>query len=253
MTVHGAEALPVPDPTWAYFLDVDGTLLDIARSPGEVRVRVETRQLLGRLHASAEGALALISGRSLSDIDTLFPLVALPAAGQHGVERRNARGMRGWSGASMRDQPVARARLGALVARYPELVLEDKGFSVALHYRAAPVLETLVRETVGDVQAELGDGFLVQPGKYVLELRPSGMDKGDAIAEFMAEPPFAGRVPVFVGDDVTDEHGFAVVNELGGHSVKVGAGPTVARWRLADARAVERWLAPRDRDRLLSA
>jgi trehalose 6-phosphate phosphatase len=237
-----ARLLPAPDPSWAYFLDIDGTLLDLARSPHAVRVTPEMRDLLAMLHAMTDGAVALISGRSMRDIDALFPGIVLQAAAQHGLERRDVRGTHPWGGPSMRDASTARLRLETLVARHRALLLEDKGHSLALHYRAAPALERVVYETVHSVREELGDDFLVQHGKYVVELRPSGIDKGDAIAAFMDEPPFVGRLPVFVGDDVTDEHGFAVVNEMDGHSVKVGSGETLARWRLPDARAVERWL-----------
>jgi trehalose 6-phosphate phosphatase len=238
-----ARLLPAPDATWAYFLDIDGTLLDLARAPDAVRVTPELYDLLASLHTATGGAVALISGRSLSDIDTLFPGIPLQAAGQHGLERRDRLGVHSWGGPSIRDVPAARSRLDALVARHRSLLLEDKGDSVALHYRTAPALEHVVYETVRAVRAELGDEFRVQAGKYVVELRPSGIDKGDAVAAFMETSPFEGRVPVFVGDDVTDEHGFAVVNALDGHSVKVGAGETLARWRLTDARAVERWLS----------
>jgi trehalose 6-phosphate phosphatase len=120
--------------------------------------------------------------------------------------------------------------------------LEDKGMSVALHYRLRPELRDTVAAEVSRVAEALGDAWAVQAGRLVCEIRPGGRDKGVAISEFLAEPPFAGRVAVFVGDDLTDEHGFRVVNRHGGVSVKVGAGETAARWRLRDAAAVRRWL-----------
>ena len=138
---------------------------------------------------------------------------------------------------------VAAARLAAFAAAHPGLLLEDKGRSLALHYRLAPQLEGEARALVGEVLAGLGEGFELQRGKMVLELRPGGRDKGSAIAEFMAEAPFRGRVPAFVGDDLTDEFGFGVVNGMGGVSVKVGEGASQARWRIADAAAVRAWLA----------
>jgi trehalose 6-phosphate phosphatase len=211
-----------------------------------VRVEPETKDLLHGLHLATGGALALISGRSLRDLDLLFPRAALPAAGQHGLERRNDRGHVWRLHVSSDSMSLARARLAALASRYRALVVEDKGLSLALHFRAAPQLERLVHDTVRSIVAELGDGYVVQTGKLVVELRPVGADKGEAIAAFMSEVPFRGRVPVFIGDDATDEHGFAVVNAMGGHSLKVGDGATIARWRVPDVQAVERWLTRAD-------
>ena len=125
----------------------------------------------------------------------------------------------------------------------PGLLLEEKGASLALHYRSAPSLAGLAEREVRQVVVELGDDFELQSGKLVFEVKPSGKDKGTAIDEFMAEAPFAGRRPVFVGDDLTDELGFERVNRIGGDSVKVGPGPTRARWRLENADAVRAWLA----------
>ena len=141
---------------------------------------------------------------------------------------------------------LARARIAALASRHRELLVEDKGLSLALHFRAAPHLEHQIHDAMRTIAAELGDGYVLQPGKLVVELRAAGSDKGEAIAAFMSEPPFRGRVPVFIGDDSTDEHGFATVNAMGGYSLKVGDGATIARWRLPDVRAVERWLTRAD-------
>jgi trehalose 6-phosphate phosphatase len=129
-----------------------------------------------------------------------------------------------------------------LAATVPELLVEDKGMSLAVHYRRAPALADGVRRALRECLDGRSDAFVLQEGRMVLEIRPSGHDKGTAIRTFMTEVPFRGRVPIFVGDDATDEHGFAVVNELGGHSVKVGAGPSRARWHLADVAAVRRWI-----------
>jgi len=237
------EAPPAADCRWAFFLDVDGTLADLANAPGEVRIPRATRDLVSALGEATGGAVALVSGRSISDIDRMFPSLELHVAGQHGSERRDARGRRWTSGSGGRELDAARARLARVVARERGLLLEDKGRCIALHYRAAPQLETMVLDEVGRVHAELGPEFETLRGKYVVEVRRSGVHKGAAIEAFMAGPPFVHRVPVFVGDDLTDEHGFAVVNALGGHSVKVGDGPSIARWRLADVGAVTRWLA----------
>ena len=170
----------------------------------------------------------------------------LPAAGQHGLERRNGRGELWKHHVASETLSLARGRLAELTARHRELLVEDKGLSLALHYRAAPHLEREMHDAMRALVAELGDGYAVQPGKLVLELRPVGANKGEAIATFMGEPPFRGRVPVFIGDDATDEHGFAAVNAMGGHSLKVGDGATIARWHLPDVHAVERWLTSAD-------
>jgi len=137
----------------------------------------------------------------------------------------------------------ARRRFKLMAAKHSALVLEDKGVNLALHFRSAPELRAEVQEAARSLARELGGAFEVQLGKMVVELRPSGKDKGVAIAEFLEEAPFRGRKPVFVGDDLTDEFGFAMINRVGGHSVKVGEGKSAARWRLADSAAVREWLA----------
>jgi trehalose 6-phosphate phosphatase len=208
-----------------------------------VHVRPETHDLLHALHAATGGAVALVSGRAIDDVDRLFPGGVLPIAGQHGLERRAAAGVTTRVPVHAEALAHARARLAELAARHEGLLLEDKGMSLALHYRAAPQHEALVHDVVRGAAGALGNDWLVQRGKMVVELRPAGADKGAAIAAFLADAPFAGRVPVFLGDDVTDEHGFEEVNRLGGHSIKIGEGASAARWRLRDVREVERWLA----------
>jgi trehalose 6-phosphate phosphatase len=227
---------------WALFLDVDGTLLDIAPHPAAVKVDAPLRQLLGRLRTASGGALALVSGRSVADVESLFAPLALCVAGQHGAERRD------FGGRLLRQvrQPVglrvAAERLGRFAAERPGLVLENKGLNIAVHYRNAPACERELAEEFARIIAELGEDFELQPGKMVFELKPVGQSKGAAIAAFMREEPFQGRVPVFVGDDLTDESGFAATNKLGGHSIKVGAGDSVASWRLPDTDGVRAWL-----------
>jgi trehalose 6-phosphate phosphatase len=228
---------------WALFLDIDGTLLEYAAHPQEVRVGQDLLQLLVGLRAATRGAIALVSGRSVEDVDQLFAPLALPVAGQHGTERRCADGTIHRHAPPLENLGHAAAALVRLTAAHSGLVLENKGMTLALHYRLAPRLRPLAEEKVRALAAELGDAFELQTGKFVIEIKPSGKDKGSAIAEFAAEAPFAGRRPVFIGDDLTDEPGFAVVNRLGGHSVKVGPGITRARWHLRDAAAVREWLA----------
>jgi trehalose 6-phosphate phosphatase len=226
----------------AIFLDIDGTLLEHAQRPDAVRIDAAVFLLLQDLQRGSGGALALISGRSVLDIDRLFAPLALPAAGLHGVERRDAAGVlhrQEFAAASLRR---AAARIGEFAARHGGLLFEDKGSNLALHYRLAPDIAGAARSAVREAAQLLGEGFEVLEGKMVVELKPSGRDKGMAIEEYMREAPYAGRLPVFVGDDLTDEYGFGVVNRLGGHTVKVGPGATTARYRVADAAAVRAWL-----------
>ncbi len=239
---RAATPLPLPGTTWAYFFDIDGTLIDIAASPDRVRPDHDLRQIIERLYRSTGGAVALISGRAIADIDRMFPGAGLPAAGQHGIERRDAVGRVSRHAFPSERLEEEHRRLAATVARHPGLLLEHKGLSLALHYRRAPRLGGFAHRLLRGSQSRLGTEYCLQGGKYVVELKPAGRDKGVAVLEFMQEEPFRGRMPVFLGDDVTDEYGFAMVNRLDGHSVKVGPGPTVARWRLRDVRAVRAWL-----------
>ncbi|HEX4986150.1 MAG TPA: trehalose-phosphatase [Burkholderiales bacterium] len=234
----------VPDfaPDWALFLDVDGTLLDIAGHPDAVTVAPGLHDLLERVHRLNDGAVALISGRSLSDLDRLFGPLRFCAAGQHGLERRDREGLITRSIGAMERINEAAQALATHARMHEGAVVEHKGLSLALHYRNAPGLADWAARTMQSLLAALGPAFQLVQGKMVLELKPGGRDKGTAIADFLSEPPFAGRLPVFVGDDATDEDGFAVANLAGGHSIKVGEGASAARWRLADARAVRGWL-----------
>lgn len=228
---------------WAIFLDIDGTLLEYAERPDAVRVGESVLRLIEALQRGTNGALALISGRPVSDIDGLFAPLRLPAAGQHGAERRDAAGRLHPHRFPAERLQRAAARVGEVAARHEGLLVENKGHSLALHYRLAPGSAEIARAAMREAATQLGSEFEVLEGKMVVELKPSGRDKGVAIEEFMAEPPFAGRRPMFIGDDRTDEFGFDVVNRLGGHSVKVGPGDSASRHRIANAAAVRDWLA----------
>lgn len=234
--------LPAFTHGWALFLDVDGTLLDIAEHPRAVRVEPALIEALGRLQRLTRGALALVSGRSIAELDWLFSPLSLSLAGQHGAERRSATGEVHVECATAGGLAHARSALAALAERNPGLSFEDKGLALAMHFRRAPQLEPVVERALGEIALQTAGEFVLQKGKMVLELVPHGKNKGGAIAEYMRGPPFAGRTPVFLGDDVTDEHAFGLVNQLGGHSVKVGPGPSAARYRLADAAQVRNWL-----------
>lgn len=229
---------------WALFLDVDGTLLEIAETPQSVHVSDGLKQLLFTLSVHFDGALALVSGRTLADLDHLFTPLRLCAAGVHGCEHREATGCIGLPHVDPETLEPVRRLLTQFVACHEGLLLEDKGYGLALHYRLAPALAGEVEMLVTSACSALGDTFRVQAGKAVFEIRPAAWSKGVSIRAFMNQPPFRGRLPVFIGDDVTDEDGFAVVNELGGISVKVGAaGATVARHRIANVTRVLEWLA----------
>ena len=234
--------MPPFEKNWAFFLDIDGTLLDIAATPKAVHTAKADCRLVAALYEGSGGALALVSGRSLKTIDQLFSPMRLPAAGQHGVERRDARGKVRRPAFSAEALERSAQSIRSFAERHAGLVFEDKGASLALHYRLAPRLAGAAHAVVREAARSAGGGMEVQRGKMVAELKPSGHDKGRAIEAFMREKPFAGRVPVFLGDDLTDEHGFRVVGRLGGLAIKVGPGPTAARWRLPSPAAARAWL-----------
>jgi len=233
---------PSPADDWALFLDVDGCLVDFADTPDAVRVPRRLPALLQRLAQRLDGAVALVSGRPLAGLDRLFAPLQTPAAGLHGLELRN--------GAHARPAPVApvaldgiRDEAAALVLDYPGAVVEDKGPALGLHWRAAPAARDALRALAEAALPRL-PGYRLQHGDSVVELRPADGDKGSAIAALLEQPPFRGRTPVFAGDDITDESGFAVVNAHAGISVLVGARePSAAHYALRNPNAVRRWLA----------
>jgi trehalose 6-phosphate phosphatase len=226
----------------ALFLDVDGSLLDFADDPASVRADARLRAALDALALRLQGALALVSGRTLSALDAIFAPARYPASGVHGSQRRDAP----WSsGGGVALQAIAAAARDALTP-YPGALVETKGpAALALHWRAAPAAEATARAFAEDALARL-PGYRLEPGNQVLELRPDGADKGSAIRDYMREAPFAGRVPVFAGDDLGDEAGFLAVNALGGRSVLVGPRrDSAACYALADPAAVLEWLERR--------
>jgi len=236
--------LPTPHADWGLFFDIDGTLLEIAPTPDGVIVGKKVLAVLQALHEATGGALALVSGRALDRIDQLFSPLRLPAAGLHGLE------MRFGSGEVRRPPPPTegfgrmQTALGDFVSAHPGLVFEDKGPALALHYRLVPELESHARAQVEELIGTWGEGYSLLAGKMVFEIKPAHTDKGQVIEAFMAREPFAGRCPVYVGDDVTDEDAFAVVNRLGGHTIHVGlAAATRARYRVRDVGHLLDWLA----------
>lgn len=227
---------------WAYFLDVDGTLLDIARTPDAVHVDTVLLDLIARLYRDSGGAMALVSGRAISDLEKLLGTLRLPLAGQHGLERRDASGRLWMHAAPPTAKRAIKEALAPVLARHSGLLLEDKGLTLALHYRMAPHLASYVNRLMHRLANEADARLEVQRGKCVAEIKPTGIDKGTAVAEYLLESPFKGRRPVFIGDDLNDEHGFAEVNKLDGISIKVGEGKSCARFRLPDVSAVRYWL-----------
>lgn len=231
---------PLPDDTTALFFDLDGTLIEVAAQPWAVQIPPELPASLAALGGALDGALAILSGRSVGDVDTLLHAAVRCVAGVHGAERRGA------SGALQRTPSPALAGVGAALAaladRHAALHLEHKPGAVALHYRQAPELEALCIATATAAVAHAPD-LEIQRGKMVVEAKPRGVDKGRALQAFLAEHAFAGRRPWHFGDDRTDEAAFEVVRSLGGVAVKVGGGATRADHRLSDPAAVRAWLA----------
>ncbi len=231
------------DASLALFLDVDGTLLEIAPTPNAVVVPDSLKELLASLSVRLDGALALVSGRSIVTLDRLFAPLRLAAAGIHGSERREASGCVVRPRVDLVRFAAAREALAAWTSRHPGTLLEDKGSALALHYRLAPNLEDEAHREAQLALERLGGTHELQRGKSVVELRPAGHSKGSAISAFLRDAPFLGRLPVFIGDDVTDEAGFAIVNKLGGMSIRVGpTAATAAAHRLDGVDEVIAWL-----------
>jgi trehalose 6-phosphate phosphatase len=225
----------------ALFLDFDGTLVEIAPAPGLVRVPAELPHLLGELADRLGGAVAVVSGRPLDELARMLAPFAGGIAGDHGLERRYGDGnvTRCLTYPELdRFRPLA----ADFAMQHAGVLLEDKGGSLALHYRQAPSLAASCHALIqGAAQASNG-ALAVVEGKMVIELMPRSGGKGRAIVEFLADTPFRGRLPVFIGDDTTDEDGFAAVNQLGGISIHVGGGTTIARHSLATVGDVWAWL-----------
>ena len=236
---------PAPAPDWALFLDADGVLLELVSRPNLVAPSAATLDALATCRDALGGALALVSGRRVEDLRTIFAPLDLACAGLHGLER-------GLPGAPVEDigpadggmrRAVAAAK--AFAAGHPGVLVEDKGRTVAVHTRQARQHAAAVAHFADELVRDLGPDYGVLAGKDVHEVKPTAVNKGHAIAGLLALPPFAGRRPVFAGDDVTDEAGFATVNERDGISIRVGApaAATAARWHCADVTSMIRWLA----------
>ncbi|WP_126401978.1 trehalose-phosphatase [Blastochloris tepida] len=227
---------------FALFLDFDGTLVDIAERPDAVVLDPATRDALVRLQRRLGGALAIVSGRNLATLDALFAPHRFDASGLHGAECRLGE-------RTHFDHPEPthfRRVVDDLKHRFGAdsgLLVEDKGKAVSLHWRKAPERAEDAMAAMAAIVADLGGAYRLQHGKAVAEIVPVGASKGVAISRFLAEPPYRDRCPVFIGDDLTDEHGFEVVNARGGLTIHVGAGPTRAQARLASPAEVRALIA----------
>lgn len=236
--------METPPPTLldgaALFLDFDGTLVELADTPDAIEVAASLPSLLRTVATRLEGRLGIISGRSIEDLERHMNCTGLALSGSHGLELRLANGEHIPLAAPV-DLSEARERIAQFAAGTPGLLVEDKPQSIAVHYRQAPKEGERVRELLAKIARR--SGLALQAGKMVLELRPKGADKGDALRAFMAEPEFAGARPVFVGDDVTDEDAFEAAAAMGGGGILVGPErASAAQWRLPNVSSVERWL-----------
>ena len=231
---------PLLDDACALVLDVDGTLLEFDIHPDLVGLPRGALDIIGRVSDRLGGALALVSGRPLAELDRLFSPLRFPAAGLHGQQFRGVAASRQ---ARSGDALSALRHEAALFAeRHPGVLVEDKGANLALHWRTAPHAAAAVTR-LAEAHLPLLPGYRLQPGDHVIELVPADVDKGRALHTLMDAAPFKGRTPVFIGDDLTDEFGFAAAHAGGGWSVQVGARePTQARYRLADPTSVHAWL-----------
>lgn len=246
MSATAPLALPPPPPVrddWAVFLDIDGCLLDFADRPEDVVVPQGLHDDILRLRDALDGALAVVSGRSLAQIDALFPEMRLEAAGLHGLELRSAPARHTDRDAALGDLKRIRSAAEQVVSQHPGAWVEDKGIGLAFHWRTAPGARRALEAIAASATSQL-DGYRLQHGNCVLELRPDGHHKGTAIEHLMHGAPFAGRVPVYAGDDFTDEDGFMTINSLDGLSIIVGdRRPTTARHAIGDTGALRAWLA----------
>ena len=245
-----AETVPVPRSLVphlsksAILLDIDGTLLDLAPTPREVWVPPGLAKTLNRLHERTSGALALVSGRSLNDIDLIFAPDQFPGVGGHGAEMRvSADSESVATHAPPLDKELKR-RLAAIAKLSPGILLEDKGYSLALHYRLAPHAEKAIYAAVSLIRADLPNAPIeVLPGKCVCEIKHSGFTKATGVLELMNHEPFKGRHPLFIGDDVTDESVFAIMPELRGLAFSVGRRAKGVAGHFDEPSDVRQWLA----------
>src|SRR3954465_15253310 len=242
--VPGPHALVPHLSETAILLDIDGTLLDLMPTPREVWVPPELAKTLKRLMQRTNGALAMVSGRSLNDIDLIFAPDHFPAVGGHGAEMRIDPDSDSVAAHAPPMDKELKLRLAAIAKLSPGILLEDKGYSLALHYRLAPHAEKAIYEAVSLIRADLPNAPIeVLPGKCVCEIKHSGFNKATGVSELMTHEPFRGRRPIFIGDDVTDETVFAIIPDFGGLAFSVGRRAQGVADHFDEPRDVREWLA----------
>lgn len=234
---------PALQSDWALFLDFDGTLVPIAPTPSLIQVEPTLADMLARVADYLEGAMAVVTGRPIAEIDHYLTPLHIAVAGLHGLELRQLDDSIERDSNSTPQINQARQILHAFVEQYPDVLLEDKQLSLALHYRSAPYQEAACLTIGEQAVANSGGQLTLLHGKMVVEIKPLGNNKGDVVQRYMTQPPFKGRLPVFIGDDVTDEDGFAAVNRLDGISIHIGEPATSqAQYTLNDFTALHDWL-----------
>jgi trehalose 6-phosphate phosphatase len=247
-------SLPVDLDQLAILLDVDGTLLDFAPTPREVFVSHALRETLTRLYERTGGALAFVSGRPVNELDLIFSPLQLPAIGGHGAELRARPGDTPEAPRLPPLDPKVKRRFAAIAELGPGIVLEDKGYSLALHYRLAPQKERAVRDAALKIWEELDTASIeILPGKLVVEIKQTGTTKATAVRELMGVAPFAGRRPIFIGDDVTDLSVFEIMPELDGIGVSVGRTVPGIKACFERPTDVRHWLEQLSRNDVLAA
>lgn len=233
--------IPALEAQWALFLDVDGTLLDIAPTPDAVKIPEGLVDLLNKLHRRLDGALALISGRRILTLDNFFEPLKLPCVGLHGFEWRDSNGDEYQHSLDTASLQSMRSAAAQLADELPAVLVEDKQYSVAFHFRKARQHESILRSHVETIA--FNTGFLVEKGIDVYEIRPPGSDKGDALARMMNNPTFQHRLPIYIGDDITDERAIFAAQKFSGIGIHVGSiVSSTARFSLSSPGAVLHWL-----------
>ena len=234
--------LPTIARDWALFLDVDGTLLDYAPRPEDAVVPPSLLRTIGELSGALDGALAIVSGRKIADLDRLFAPLRLPVAGQHGAEARRRQDV----AVHAPDASALAAILAPVYAlgKRPTVMIENKGLSAAVHYAGSTLERDTLNALLSGAVAHSGGAYRLLTSHLAFDIVPSAVDKGRAVQWFMADPPFAGRVPVFIGDELTDEDGFAAAVARGGYAIKVGPRPnSIAPWHVRSPQELRQWLA----------
>jgi trehalose 6-phosphate phosphatase len=244
-TRQAGTPLPQADARWALLFDVDGCIVETQRRAADVRIPESLLVTLKALKTELGGALAVISGRTLEQLDNLFAPLQLPSAGLHGIERRAADGHKHMAPLPNKAASDAVHRqCYRLLPRFSELNIEDKGSAIVLRYKSAPQLGTTIAAALGEILAPYADTFELQPGDGEVEVKPVSSDNGSALRAFMRETPFVARMPVFLGHDLADESAFLAANALGGISIGVGIErDTWANFHLTDPAAARVWLA----------